>query len=172
VLSASGKRVFFDSADALVSSDSNGSKDAYEWEAHGEGGCGKAGGCVGLLSQGNAAGGSVFLDASADGGDAYFLTEGSLVGGDLGALDLYDARVGGGFAEPKRPIPCKGDACYPLTPEPVDPTLTTTLPGLGNPSVRYQNEPKQCKKGYVKHRGKCVRKRRHAKRHGNRGSVR
>jgi hypothetical protein len=167
-LSANGKRAFFDSGDALVSSDSNGDPDAYEWEAQGEGTCSKAGGCISLLSDGSAPGGSRFVDASANGGDAFFLTEGSLVGADLGALDLYDARVGGGFAEPTPPILCEGDACYPLTPEPVDPTLTTLQEGPGNPAVRYPKQAKKCKKGSVKRHGKCVKKAR-SKRHAGGG---
>ncbi len=144
VLTDGAKRVFFDSADALVPTDVNtehisgaGIKDAYEWEAQGEGSCARAGGCLSLISSGHDPVASSFIDASADGADAFFLTGASLITADPGAQDLYDARVGGGFTESPPPIPCEGDACQVLPPEPIDPTLTTLLSGRGNPAVSY-----------------------------------
>jgi hypothetical protein len=38
---------------------------------------------------------------------------------------------------PEDPIPCFGDSCQVLPPEPVDPALGTLAPGLGNPKVHY-----------------------------------
>lgn len=177
VLSANGKRVFFDSADSLVLTDTNSSvSDAYQWEAQGEGSCTRVGGCISLVSSGRSSGGAIFIDASADGTDAFFITDDSLVGKDPGSLDLYDARVGGGFPEPSPPIPCEGDACQVLPPEPPDPTLTTLLSGRGNPPVRYQNlnhtrRPGRCKQGTVKRRGRCVKQKQKPKHHkqGGRG---
>jgi hypothetical protein len=157
VLSANGKRVFFDSADALVPADTDSAPDAYQWEAQGEGSCARQGGCVSLLSSGRNAGGSAFADASADGQDAFFLTTASLVKEDNGATDLYDARVGGGFAEAIPPIACEGDSCQPLPSPPQDPTLTTLISGPGNPAVRFPGEGK-CPKGKVKKHGKCTKK--------------
>jgi len=149
-LSADGRRVFFDSADALVLSDVNLAPDVYQWEAQGKGSCARAGGCVSLISAG-LAGSSSFVDASAGGDDAFFLTDRSLVGSDPGAVDLYDARVGGGFAEPGEPSPCLGDACQTVPPAPEDPTLTTVLAGPGNPTERYRGfgafAAKKCPKG-------------------------
>jgi hypothetical protein len=136
-LSTDGRRVFFDSRDALGIADTNKATDAYQWEAQGEGSCTRAGGCVSLISSGRSAGGATFIDASADGSDAFFLTDGSLVSADPGSLDLYDARIGGGFPVPVPPIPCEGDACQVLPPQPLDPTLTTLLTGKGNPPVSY-----------------------------------
>jgi hypothetical protein len=163
-LSANGRRVFFDSLDALVLTDTDNDKDAYQWEAQGEAGCTKAGGCLALISSGRAGGGGTFIDASADGSDAFFLTDGSLVSGDPGASDLYDARVGGGFPDPTPPIVCEGDACQPLPSQPVDPTLTTLLAGSGNPGVRYPKA--RCPKGKVRRKGRCVLKgKRHAPKH-------
>ncbi len=160
VLVDGGKRVFFTSADALVPGDTNtfgaggaGVPDAYQWEASGEGGCTRPGGCTALLSSGREAIPSLFADASADGSDAYFLTGSSLVGADPGAIDLYDARVGGGFPEPGEGIPCEGDSCQALPPEPTEPTLTTLLSGPGNPPVHYTRygfkAAKSCPKGKV-----------------------
>jgi hypothetical protein len=160
VLVDNGKRVFFTSQDALAPTDTNtegaggqGAPDAYQWEAQGEGSCTRAGGCTTLLSSGRDATPSLFADASADGTDAYFLTGSSLVGADPGAVDLYDARIGGGFAEPSPPIPCEGDSCQALPPEPTEPTLTTLLSGPGNPPVHYNRygfkAAKRCPAGKV-----------------------
>lgn len=155
-LSANAKRVFFDSSDALALSDTDNASDVYQWEAQGEDSCAKVGGCISLISDGRSAGGAEFIDASADGADAFFLTSGSLVKADPGAADLYDARVGGGFAEAGEPIACEGDSCQPLPSPPVDPTLTTLLTGPGNPPVRFPKA--KCPKGKVKHKGKCVKR--------------
>jgi hypothetical protein len=51
---------------------------------------------------------------------------------------------------PVPPLPCSGDSCQILPPEPTDPTLTTLLSGPGNPSVRYRkygSKRKDCPKG-------------------------
>jgi hypothetical protein len=164
-LSADGRRVFFNSLDTLVAADTNNDSDVYQWEAQGTGSCARAGGCVALISSGKAQDGASFVDASADGADAFFLTDESLVRADPGSVDLYDARIGGGFPEPSPPIPCNGDACQSLPPDPGDPTLTTLLPGLGNPPVRYvkQHRPsrvQRCRRRATtaKQRRKCAKK--------------
>jgi hypothetical protein len=157
-LTADGGRLFFDTRDKLVTADTNNDWDVYEWQALGTGGCTKPKGCVALISSGTAAGGASFVDASADGSDAFFLTDGSLVKGDPGAVDLYDARVGGGFPVPPDPIPCIADACQPLPPEPPDPTLTTTVKGLGNPPVQYFRPRSRCTRKQVRRHGKCVKR--------------
>ena len=191
VLVDGGKRVFFDSGDAIAPTDTNtqgaggaGVPDAYQWEAQGEGGCTRPEGCTALLSSGRDPTPSLFADASADGSDAYFLTGSSLVGKDPGAIDLYDARIGGGFPEGGEGIPCEGDSCQALPPEPTEPTLTTLLSGPGNPPVHYTRygtkAAKSCPKGKVpktvKAKGgkkvkRCVAKkpkRRHHRRGGGR----
>ncbi len=168
-LSSNGKRVFFTSQDALVTSDSNsqpvsgtGVPDVYQWEAQGEGSCKVANGCISILSNGALPQGATFADASATGADAYFLTEASLVGSDPGSMDLYDAKVGGGFAEPQPQIPCEGDACQILPAVPPDPSLATLAKGAGNPAVSYR---KYCRRGYVMRKGVCVKKGAHRKPH-------
>lgn len=171
-LSADGRRVFFDSGDSIALTDTNqdhttgaGKPDVYEWEAQGEGGCTRSGGCVSLISSGRSAGGAVFVDASADGADAFFITDDSLVPSDPGAVDLYDARVGGGFPVPSPSIPCEGDACQPLPSPPGDPTLTTLLSGHGNPPEHYVKYRRHAKKKRRKHHG---RRHGHRHEHGNR----
>jgi len=167
-LSADSSRVFFDSYDALVPQDTNGDRDVYEWERQGSGGCTRPSGCVGLISSGRSEGGAAFVDASGNGDDAFFLTDGSLFPGDPGGVDLYDARVDGGFPPPPTGIPCFGDACQPLPAEPEDPTPGTLRANSRiNPPVPIATKHR-CKKNQVRKKGKCVRKKRHHKRRHHR----
>ncbi|HSS41624.1 MAG TPA: hypothetical protein VLK37_03640 [Solirubrobacterales bacterium] len=171
VLSANGNRVFFDTADRLVPSDTNSRPDVYEWEATGIGDCRRVPGCVGLVSGGRGEGGR-FLDASADGRDAFFLSGESLVGADPGSIDVYDGREGGGFPEPAAPFACKGDACQALPSPPDDLAPATLAPTSGNPPLRIE-KPKQhhCPRGKVRRKGRCVKAHR-GKRHPRRGGRR
>jgi hypothetical protein len=122
VLSSDGRRVFFDSEDALVPQDTNSAQDVYEWEAEGEGGCEEPGGCLALISGGTGGEGSSFIDASESGEDVFFITGEQLAKGDADRqVDLYDARVGDGFAEEApAPAPCAGEGCRgTVSPPPV-----------------------------------------------------
>lgn len=150
-LSANGARLFFDSSDALVPQDTDASPDVYEWEAAGEGGCTRPFGCVGLISGGRGDGGR-FLDASADGADAYFITGESLVAADPGSIDAYDARIGGGFPEAEEPIACIGDACQVLPAPPEDPGPGTLVPNSGNSPLKIVREKPKHKKHRHRHR--------------------
>jgi hypothetical protein len=161
VLSPDGRRVFFESEDALVLTDVNLGIDVYQWQAQGKGSCSKAGGCISLISSG-LANWATFIDASATGDDAFFITDRSLIGADPSATDLYDAKVGGGFPEPTEPSPCIGDACQVVPPAVEDPVLTTVLAGPGNPKEQYRaygaKAKKKCPKGKVRKGGKCVKR--------------
>jgi WD40-like Beta Propeller Repeat len=147
-LSDSG-RLFFDSHDALVPQDVNGTQDVYEYEPPGSGDCsvsevtfsGTAGGCVSLISSGESNEESVFLDASETGGDVFFLTASKLVAQDFdNAYDVYDAREcsNGRCLEPApvSPPPCNtGDSCKPApTPQPAifGSPASATFSGAGN----------------------------------------
>ncbi len=141
-LSAAGTRVFFDSADRLVPQDSDKRPDVYEWETDGVGTCAVDEGCVQLISTGRSGEASTFLDASADGSDAFFLTSESIYPLDPGSNDIYDARVGGGFTPPPSVIPCDGDACQVLPEAPEDPTPGTLVPNSGNPQLRIAGQKK------------------------------
>lgn len=165
-ISSNGRREFFDTQAALVSEDTNNDSDVYEREERGEGSCTKAGGCVFLISSGRAEGGATFVDASADGSDVFFLTDGSLVPQDPGSVDLYDARVGGGFPAPPSPIPCVGDDCQPLPHEPEDPTPGTLRSHAGNPA------PRSAKPKRNRHRGKHKHHRKRHRHHGEKGGRR
>lgn len=138
-------RVYFTSRDGIALTDTNNDTDVYQWQAQGVGDCARPGGCVAPISSGRDPDGATFVDASATGADVFFLTARSLSPADPGALDLYDARAGGGFVIPPAPIPCNGDACQALPSDPTDPTLTTLLEGLGNPPVRYFGAVRNCR---------------------------
>jgi hypothetical protein len=101
-------RLFFDTDDALVPQDTNGTQDVYEYEPQGytdEAGTQEcsadsatfsegSGGCVALISSGNSAQESAFLDASVSGDDVFFLTSARLSKLDTDASrDVYDAHV-------------------------------------------------------------------------------
>jgi hypothetical protein len=162
VLSSSGNRAFFESADALSSRDTNKRVDVYEWEAAGEGTCVRQAGCVQLISDGRDNDPSYFLDADQDGGEALFLTAASLYPLDPGSYDVYVAREGGGFPLPARPIPCVADACQILPPAPEDPTPGTLVPNSGNPALKVTATPNggsKTKKKHKRHHGKKSKKR-------------
>jgi hypothetical protein len=101
-LSDDGSRLFFSSPDPLVAGISGGSTRIFEYED----------GSVQLISGTESGGGAVFLDASASGDDVFFATRERLVSSDTDELvDVYDARAGGGLAEPPATMPCQGGAC-------------------------------------------------------------
>jgi hypothetical protein len=117
-LSFDGRRVFFQTTEALVPQDTNGKLDVYEWEEEGEGSCpaGRTAGCVNLISTGRSTSESYFGDADSTGGNVFFFTREQLVSqdGDYN-VDIYDARVGGGLAEQNTspPASCStGEACH------------------------------------------------------------
>jgi hypothetical protein len=166
-LSEDGRRVFFESTDALSPLDSNGVGDVYQWEGVGTGNCTQAsssysaanGGCVDLISSGQSARLSRFVDASPSGEDVFFSTLASLLPEDYGLVDIYDARVDGGLPSPPLPAPeCEAEACQNPAPAPLLQTPSSlTYSGPGNvqePAAK----PKKCPKGKVKKNGHCVKK--------------
>ncbi|HWA53952.1 MAG TPA: hypothetical protein VG816_07245, partial [Solirubrobacterales bacterium] len=133
ILSADGRRVFFESVDPLVAADRNGEsgcapvgfprqafpscQDVYEWEAAGTGSCAEAAeaGCLYLLSGARPGRPALLADASADGDEVFFFSAAPLLGQDGDELfDVYDARVEGGLAGQGTPAAgCSGEACRP-----------------------------------------------------------
>jgi hypothetical protein len=173
-LSDSG-RLFFDSTDALVSQDINGTQDVYEYEPNGVGGCRREGGCVALISSGTSGEESAFLDASESGDDVFFLTAARLAPQDRDtSLDVYDAHVCSTaapcFSPPVASPPActNSDSCR-AAPSPQPPifgaSASATFSGAGNivpqPSI---TEPKQvkCRRGLVRQKVKgktrCVKR--------------
>ncbi len=149
-------RLFFDSQDSLVPADTNeGVEDVYQWEPEGVGTCELEEGCARLLSGGREESDSNFLAADPSGANIFFTTRDRLVATDTDDLiDVYDARVDGGFPAPTVSPPAE----LPLQVPPLE--LTPASPALNDPgNVKPAKKP--CKKGKVKHKGKCVKKRRH-----------
>ncbi len=136
-ISEDGNRVFFDSSSALVSQDTNGEQDVYEWERGGTGTCTNSisvnGGCVFLLSGGTSKAASWLIGAGETGNDVFVATRAQLVSEDQNdAFDLYDVRVDGG--KPISPPQCTGSGCQGVPAPP--PTFATpssvTFNGVGN----------------------------------------
>jgi hypothetical protein len=155
--SANGDYVFFDTPSALLSSDIDGelnpgaegpagfassefspSSDLYEWRKPGVDGCSHAQGCLSLISSGQGGFKVMPLGTTPSGRDVFFTTTSRLAPTDQdSALDVYDARIGGGLPTQTFPVECEGDACHhPATP-PAEPTLSTSVPsGPGNQHPR------------------------------------
>jgi hypothetical protein len=172
VLSADGKRLFFNANDALLPRDSNGAQDVYEWEAAGSGSCNaeaadyfaQNGGCLYLISSGESSFESEFWEASPDGANVFFNTASSLLPQDPGSIDLYDARVEGGFPQPIAVAGCEGEACQSPPAPPSDPTpSSSSFDGAGNVVEPHR---RGCPKRRVRRHGKCVRKHRRHHRAG------
>jgi hypothetical protein len=106
-VSDDGRRVVFTTTTAFSPDDHNTVADVYEWSVdHSQ---------PQLLSSGAASSlGDVLVDTSASGDDVFFVSVVGLLAGDRdGISDLYDARVGGGFAPTVVDPGCVGDACRP-----------------------------------------------------------
>lgn len=164
-------RLYFDSQDRLSPRDVNGAvEDVYEYEPAGIGTCGRAGGCVALISPGTGSVDSNLLAVDESGGNVFFTSRERLVSQDTDELiDLYDAREGGGFpseSEAQR-AECQGESCQPIAQAPNDPTPSSSaFHGAGNVKEAGAKKPAGCRKGKVKKKGKCVRK--HVKHHKRR----
>jgi hypothetical protein len=160
-MSDDGSIVFFQSPAALTpgaldnvsvngrSESPSLAQNVYEWEQEGKGGCEQQSGCVHLISDGRdvaeAAGNtatysSVELLGSDTAGENVFLTTvDPLVKQDSDTqLDIYDARVGGGFPAPAATHFCAegqaGNQCRsePGSPPAFAPLGSATFAGAGN----------------------------------------
>lgn len=154
-LTKDGRYVFFNTVDALVPRDTNGYTDVYEYDADTR--------RVALISSGTCACSSNFLDASASGSDAFFVTHQPLVKMDFDTGgDVYDARVGGGIAAQNEPAPapCEGDDCQ----GPAKATPGASLPasltfsGAGNipPAGRGASPPARSRSTGAKQRARAL----------------
>jgi hypothetical protein len=160
-------QVFFDSTEALLPADTNGRPDVYEFEPGGVGSCSDLAGCVSLLSSGTGSRPTTFIEASPSGNDVFLLENQKLLPQDRQEelQTIYDVRVNGGIREPAAPRPCTtADACR-TAPAP-QPSIfgvpaSQTFSSAGNltpaaPPPPAKPKPKQCRKGYVKKKNKCV----------------
>jgi hypothetical protein len=183
VLSEDGSRLFFESLEALVPRDTNAKRDVYEWQQPGTGGCTASsasysspnGGCLSLISSGKSPENSFFVEASANGDDVFIATSSSLLPQDPGLIDIYDARVGGGFPQPAQLAPCQGEACQGAAQNPADVT-----PGsasfVGPPDPVAKQRARRCPKGKrrVRRGGKtrCVPRKANPRKTSKRGRAR
>jgi hypothetical protein len=166
-MSENGEYVFFDTPESLVPQDTNGKIDIYEWHN----------GSISLVSSGNDPSNSFFLDSSSyinskgetvEGGNVFFGTHAKLVAQDTDEEgDLYDARIGGGFAPPAPVLSCEGDACDNPPPLPlVQAPTTLTLASSGNipasppiPKKTTKRKVPRCSAPKRLSHGKCVKPR-------------
>jgi hypothetical protein len=152
-LAEDGKRLFFESHEALVPRDANGTWDVYQWEAPGKGSCDRgdathweeAGGCVDLISSGESTAASRLLDADPSGSNVFIGTQSSLIGIDFGSNDVYDVRIGGGFPLPVAKASCEGGACQsPSAPPAEEAPASASLQGPGN---ARKAKARRCRRG-------------------------
>jgi hypothetical protein len=172
-------RLFFQSADRLVSADTNSSEDVYEFEPSGVGSCRDASGCVALMSSGTASEEAVLLDASGSGDDVFFTTSARLADDTDTATDVYDAHVCSEQAPCRMAAPagagsscesagtCRGAAATVAPPAIEFPPSGGALPAEGGnvkPVVKHtapkvtkqRKKPKKCAKRRHHKRTRCV----------------
>jgi hypothetical protein len=151
-LSANGRRLFIPTTENLVAEDTNGVSDVYLYDT--------ITGETSLLSRGDDEDGTWFQDASQSGDDVFLVTRAHYLNADPEKLvDIYDARVNGGFPDP--PIsdaPCVADGCRGQATSPPG-EITPSTPrfeGPRNPKCRQRVHRCHHKKTarHKKHRGK------------------
>ncbi len=161
-ISEDGSRIVFTTFEPLSPAATNGSVNIYEWHD----------GTVSLVSTGSAEASDDNPVISPSGQDVFFTTTQALVSADTDdAADVYDARLGGGFAPVPAPRqPCSGDACQgPLT-NPVPllvPGSVSQAPGENFPPAKKQTMKKAKAKKKVKAKRKAKARAKGA-RHGDR----
>lgn len=118
-LSDDGTRVFFETPEALVADDVDGINDVYQWHRESE----LTAPVLDLISSGRSPAyvstingpipTNIIFGIDPQGEDVVFSAYEQLVpsAGVDGVQALYDARVGGGFAEPSPPPACTGESC-------------------------------------------------------------
>lgn len=191
-VSNDGSYVFFQSADGLAPGALNnvlineyGEEDVYAHNVYEYHSTVAAGGSItegnvylisdgqdSTLETGNESGVELF-GTDASGGDVFFGSGDRLVKQDTDTqLDVYDARVDGGFPAPLAPTGCEGEGCLPgasavplfgaagsvtakgggnLTPTP---PLPVPAPVTSKPKPKAKT--KGCEKGFTRKHNKCV----------------
>jgi hypothetical protein len=125
-ISEDASRVFFDTPDPLLVADTNGLRDAYEWQE----------GTVSLISSGVSKRTSFAGDNSPSGNDEFFSTAEGVAPGDTDeGYDVYDARVPRpGDQPPPSEVPCEGAVCQgpPSVPQLLSQPASEAFSGAGN----------------------------------------
>jgi hypothetical protein len=139
-----------------VSADQTAAQDVYIYDE----------GKLSLLSSGREKTGSFIFDVSDDGRHVIITSRAALVPGDRdpGEYDVYDVAVGGGFLEVPDAAACEGEACrgQATAPPGAVPFPSSSFAGAPN--------PKPCAKSKVRRNGRCVKPRKHRKKHAGRNS--
>jgi DNA-binding beta-propeller fold protein YncE len=199
-MSDDGQFVFFESPAALVpgaldeqpvlGNEKLLAENVYEWAADGartRGGetvCSEPNGCVSLISDGRdvierVPGHRLLLGSDASGENVFFWSADSLVPSDVDTqIDLYDARVAGGFPETGPSRPCEAlETCRPSPSAPpgFETTFSNVFSGVGNilsstpfgggsqprritPAQQFANALAKCRRlGARQARGRCER---------------
>ncbi|MGH2902093.1 MAG: TolB family protein [Solirubrobacteraceae bacterium] len=150
-ISADGSRVVFESADQLTPQVQNALHNVYEWHN----------GSVYLISDGadrNTQSG-LLLGMDESGANIFFTAEGQLMRQDTDeSVDVYDARIDGGFPAPTPAASCSGEACQgPLSNSfaPVAPGSTGT-PSIGNLTPGSTTFPEPTEPGKVAAAGSAI----------------
>lgn len=152
-LADDGSKLFFSTRNALVPEDTNGHFDAYEYVVSSE--------TLHLLSTGECACDSFFVEATPSGDSVFIVTSQQLVRIDRDRnADMYDVRVDGGIAAQNElpPSECQGDSCLAPASAPNDATPSSvTFGGPGDPKSRAKRQ----------HHRKKHRQKRHSHRSGH-----
>lgn len=150
-----GARVFFETPEALVSGETTGVNDIYEWQEEGEGGI------VDLISSGQSIDYSpktpqttfyptpnVLLSVTPDGEDVVFLSQDVLVpgAGEGGTQAIYDARVGGGISAPPPPPICAEEGCRLSSQLPPSLLGPQSEIARGDGNVKPRKHKKRCRR--------------------------
>jgi hypothetical protein len=107
-ISENGEYIIFTTEERLQGDQEDAAQHVYSWHNDGHNGI------VGMISPpGEAVPGHLpATGMSATGSDIFFYSRAQLVGQDTdGLVDVYDARIGGGFPAPPPEPSCSGDAC-------------------------------------------------------------
>jgi hypothetical protein len=171
--SANGRRVFFTSMEPLSPREENGAADVYEWEQNGEGSCAKPEGCRYLLSGGVSHDSSAYIDASESGEDVFLVSRAQLVSTDANEnTDLFDVRVGGvnGSSLATCVLASECQQLPPALPAFQDPATvgaSSEVPSspAATTSAKTPAKVKRCRRGYTRHKGRCVKSRAKSRSH-------
>jgi len=168
-LSDDGRRVFFETGEALVERDTDGINDIYEWHEE-EGGT-----SVDLISSGESVQyltefgeplalphfplPNVLFSVTPSGDNVVFLSQDALVpaAGVGGVPAVYDARVDGGFAEPEAAKACVEEECRlpASSPPPLAGPLSGVVAGAGNVTPHKHRRKRRCSRGKHKKSRHC-----------------
>ena len=149
--SEDGSKVVFQTGEALLPVDTNAEGDAYLWED----------GALSLISGATGDAGTAYIVGtgpaiSPDGSSVFFSTRAGLLpqDQDAGAIDIYAARIDGGFPQLETSVPCASEAaCRKL---PYVGSAPASSPGSAGFTGAGNVKSKKCAKKRVLRGNRCV----------------